>query len=233
VTENASGSTSQAANTVEAIAEGSKLLLIDEDTSATNFMVRDQLMAQLVSDEQEPITPFVRCVRSIYEDMGISTVIVVGSSGAYLSVADTVIQLDNYQVKDVTEQAKKLAVTEVGEQRVQEGNYLKNLVPRTSVNKMKVHGWDTLSLDKTDIDLRYFEQLVGAEQTAGLGYCIQYILNRLADGKKNAVELTDIILEEIEKKGFVHVLSGSYLSGTPVLPRKHEISACLQRYRNI
>lgn len=232
-TENASGSTSQAANTIEAIAEGSQLFLIDEDTSATNFMVRDQLMAQLVSDVQEPITPFVRCVRSLYEDMGISTVIVVGSSGAYLSVADTVIQMDNYKVKDVTVQAKQIAAADMEQHTTVQSSYLQNQIPKMAVNKMKVHGWDTLSLDRTEIDLRYFEQLTDAEQTAALGYCMQYILNRLADGRKNAIELTELLLEEINKYGFVHIISGSYLSGCPALPRKHEISACLQRYRKI
>ena len=94
MTENASGSTSQAAQTIEAIESGANVLLIDEDTSATNFMVRDEKMAMLVAAEKEPITPYLSCVRSIYEDLGISTILVVGSSGAYLSAADLVIQLD-------------------------------------------------------------------------------------------------------------------------------------------
>ena len=95
-TENASGSTSQAANTVEALSVGSKVLLIDEDTSATNFMVRDMRMAQLVPDVKEPISPFIRKIRSLHRDLGISTVLVAGSSGDYLSVADTVLQMDCY-----------------------------------------------------------------------------------------------------------------------------------------
>ena len=82
-TENASGSTSQSANTVEALAAGSSVLLIDEDTSATNFMIRDERMAQLVSDEKEPITPFIRKVRSLYEKLGVSTVLVAGSSAIF------------------------------------------------------------------------------------------------------------------------------------------------------
>ncbi len=108
-TDNASGSTSQAAGIVEALASGCKLLLIDEDTSATNFMIRDARMQQLVAPDKEPITPFLHRVRSLYDDFGVSTVLVVGGSGDYFEVADTVLMLDAYRVQDVTEQAHTLA----------------------------------------------------------------------------------------------------------------------------
>ena len=88
-TEDASGSTSQAANLMESMESGSTLLLIDEDTSATNFMIRDKLMQQVVAPEEEPIIPFIERVRSLYEDFGISSIIVAGSSGSYFHVADT------------------------------------------------------------------------------------------------------------------------------------------------
>lgn len=106
--ENASGSTSQAANLIEAMEAGAELLFLDEDTSATNFMIRDKVMAKLVSDEKEPITTLFRHIRGIYKAMGISFIIVVGSSGDYLSVADLVLQLDHYKVKDVTKEAKEI-----------------------------------------------------------------------------------------------------------------------------
>ena len=106
--ENASGSTSQAANLIEAMEAGAELLFLDEDTSATNFMIRDKVMAKLVSDEKEPITTLLRHIRGIYKTMGISFIIVVGSSGDYLSVADLVLQLDHYKVKDVTKEAKEI-----------------------------------------------------------------------------------------------------------------------------
>ncbi|MGL5642722.1 MAG: ABC-ATPase domain-containing protein, partial [Paraclostridium sp.] len=108
-TENASGSTSQAANIVEGIESEAKLFLIDEDTSATNFMMRDDLMQKLVSKEKEPITPFIEIVKPIYEQMDISTIIVVGSSGDFFDIADCVIQMDNYETKDVTKTAKDLS----------------------------------------------------------------------------------------------------------------------------
>ena len=109
VTEDASGSTSQAANVVESIESGSKLLLIDEDTSATNFMVRDELMQRVISRDKEPITPLIDRIRGLYEINGISSVIVAGSSGAYFDVADHVIMMDRYVPKDITAAAKKEA----------------------------------------------------------------------------------------------------------------------------
>ncbi len=95
-TEDASGSTSQAANLMEAVESGSKLLLIDEDTSATNFMIRDELMQKVICREEEPITPFIERVRSMYDDLGVSSIIVAGSSGSFFQIADTIIQMKEY-----------------------------------------------------------------------------------------------------------------------------------------
>ena len=108
-TEDASGSTSQAAGLVEAMESGSSLLLIDEDTSATNFMIRDGLMQKVIHPLEEPITPFLNRVRSLYEDFGISSIIVAGSSGSYFHVADTVIQMKEYVPVEITDKAKEAA----------------------------------------------------------------------------------------------------------------------------
>lgn len=110
----ASGSTSQAANVIEAIGAGAQLLLIDEDTSATNFMVRDELMARVVARDQEPITPFISRIRDLYEKAGISTILVAGSSGAFFHVADTVIQMDRYEPHEITAAARAAAGHEEG-----------------------------------------------------------------------------------------------------------------------
>ncbi|MDK7238173.1 ABC-ATPase domain-containing protein [Corynebacterium amycolatum] len=107
-TANASGSTSQAAGLMEALGSGARVLLIDEDTSATNFMIRDERMRRLIPDDREPITPLVVRVRELWEDHGISTVIVAGGSGAFIDVADTVIAMDAYTPYDVTERAREL-----------------------------------------------------------------------------------------------------------------------------
>lgn len=229
-TENASGSTSQAANTMEALASGSSLLLIDEDTSATNFMIRDERMAKLVSDEKEPITPFIRKVRSLYEDLGISTVLVAGSSGDFLAVADTVLQMDCYVAKDVTGRAKELASPLI-EEKTKRNLWIKKPVSKKRVEKAKVHGWDTISLDRMEIDLRYMEQIVDESQTAALAYIMQYVLERLADGKKNAVDLAEEVSRKLEKGGILSVTPKNYGAGPASMVRRQEILSCLGRYR--
>lgn len=105
----ASGSTSQAANVVEAIEAGASLLLMDEDTSATNFMIRDELMQRVIRRDMEPITPFIDRVRELYAQYGVSTIIVAGSSGAYFHTADPIIQMDRYEPRDITALAKREA----------------------------------------------------------------------------------------------------------------------------
>ena len=106
--EDASGSTSQAAAVIEAMEAGASVLLMDEDTSATNFMVRDDFMKQVISPDKEPITPFVDRVRALWEEAGISTILVAGSSGAFFSASDHVLMLDAYQVYDISDRVKRL-----------------------------------------------------------------------------------------------------------------------------
>lgn len=229
-TENASGSTSQAANTVEALAAGSTVLLIDEDTSATNFMVRDGRMAQLVSDEKEPITPFIRKIKSLYQDLGVSTILVAGSSGDYLSAADTVLQMDCYRVCDVTEKAHALA-QELKEEKADAARWLRKPVRKKEIEKIRVHGWDSLSIDKSEIDLRYLEQVADESQTAALGYIIQYILTRAADGRKTPDALAEEIAKKLDAEGILSITPKNYSAGPSAMVRKQEILACLCRYR--
>ncbi len=107
-TEDASGSTSQAAGIIEGIEAGSKVFLLDEDTSATNFMVRDSFMQKVIAREKEPITPFLERAGDLYHKAGISTILVAGSSGAFFHIADTVIQMDSYYPLDITHMVKTL-----------------------------------------------------------------------------------------------------------------------------
>lgn len=231
-TENASGSTSQAAQTVEAIESGAKVLLIDEDTSATNFMVRDHKMAMLVAAEKEPITPYLSCVRSLYEDHGISTVLVVGSSGAYLSAADCVIQMDEYEVKNVTGRAKEIADSYEGI-RVKRKECLRYKIAKKQIEKVRAFGKESVSFDKEEVILRDLEQLMDEGQVAAIAYLVQYALTHYADGRKNAWELTQLLYQQIEKKGFASVIPVYYGAGAPVMPRKQEVLAALLRYRGI
>ena len=92
-TANASGSTSQAASIIEALELDAQVLLMDEDTCAANFMIRDRKMQDLVNKDDEPITPFIDRVRWLYSERGVSSILVLGGVGDYFEVADTVIQM--------------------------------------------------------------------------------------------------------------------------------------------
>ena len=183
VSEDASGSTSQAGNIVEAVEAGSRTLLLDEDTSAANFMMRDELMKRVVHAELEPITPFIDCVRGMYEEGGISTILVAGSCGAYFHQADTIIQMKQYVPVDITDAAKAEAEnfpeskgTAVPYRQPSFDRRVKPVISWKKSDrgvKLKVMGTDGILLDKETIDLRYVEQLTDSEQLCMLGYMMR------------------------------------------------------------
>ena len=235
--ENASGSTSQAANLIEAMEAGAELLLLDEDTSATNFMIRDKVMAKLVSDEKEPITTLLRHIRGIYKTMGISFIIVVGSSGDYLSVADLVLQLDHYKVKDVTKEAKEICeqcqiAGQYAEKEVCMPEFSRKLKPvKHARRKLKSMGTDMVLIDRESIDVRYLEQLSESGQTTALAYMMGWILDHVTK-EEDIQEFIENMYKLIERKGMAAVIPANYSAGHPVLPRKQELYACLNRYRS-
>ena len=241
-TEDASGSTSQAANVIESIEAGTSLLLIDEDTSATNFMVRDELMQRVIRRDMEPITPFIERVRELYESYGVSTVLVAGSSGAYFHVADTVIQMDRYVPRDITALAKaeagnfpirvdppKPAAPLCFDRRPQPSPSFSG-GDRTKIKTLPREG---VMVNKEVIDLRYVEQLVDSEQLTALGYCVVYALRNLLDGRRDLRRVTDELEAAIDR-GTLAALCGDR-SGVPGLarPRRQEILACLNRCRGL
>ena len=239
-TEDASGSTSQAANVVEAMETGSSLFLIDEDTSATNFMIRDELMQRVVLRDQEPITPFIERVRELYERYGISSIIVAGSCGSYFHPADHIIQMDQYVPKDITALAKDAAkdfpMVSLPENKhpdpcfdrcFKAGNQLK----KERKIKMKTLGKDAFSINKDTVDLRYVEQIADAEQTTALGYALLYAKLHLMDGKKDLCVVADELMQVIEKKGLSAILDSTYVKSNLAMPRKQEIMAAMNRYR--
>ncbi len=242
-TENASGSTSQAANVAEAIEAGAKLFLIDEDTSATNFMIRDEMMRKLIAAEQEPITPFTDLIRPIYEQLGISTILVVGSSGTYFQLADTVIQMDAYEPKDITERAKAVcgefprsgeAVKEVRLALDFHRCLKKGSIRREDRGvKIKTMGRDGVVINKDTIDLRYVEQLVDSEQLMTLGRVLEYAEEHLAGSQKTLSEIADQIVELIRAKGLTALAGSHRFSGSLAMPRKQEILACFNRFRQL
>ena len=240
-TEDASGSTSQAANVAEALESGSRLLLVDEDTSATNFMIRDQLMQQVVHREKEPIIPFIEKIRGLYEQLGVSTILVAGSSGSYFYVADHVIQMDCYVPEEVTAEAKKAA--EAYGQKVESLSAEKkeNLrIPKAVKSggrddrvKMKVLGRDSLQYDKEVIDLRFVEQIADSEQIAALGYMVKYASRHLINGKRSLTVIADELEKKVRKDGLASLGEEGYLPINLALPRKQEILACFNRFRGL
>lgn len=242
-TENASGSTSQSANIIEAIESSTKLLLIDEDTSATNFMMRDDLMQKLVAKEKEPITPFIEIVKPIYEQKDISTIIVVGSSGDFFDIADCVIQMDNYDTKDVTEEAKKLMRGEILK-RIEDRNLKVNINFNRTIKKgtiqegpkgvkVKTFGIDGISINKEDIDLRAVEQIVDNEQLNSIGSIMKWSESNLMNKGLGFEAMVDYIIEEINKNGLISMerMKGGW--GSLAMPRKQEIMATYNRYRKL
>lgn len=243
ISENASGSTSQAANIVEAIESNTNLLLIDEDTSATNFMIRDDVMQSLVSNEEEPITPFIELVRAIYEEKDISTIIVVGSSGEYFDIADTVIQMDNYEPKDVTLKAKELStgaiLNRIKNRDIKVNIYFDRKVLKGSIEKgpkgvkIKTLGIDGLSINKEDINLRSVEQIVDREQVTSIGNMMKWAEDKIINNNLTLIEVADRILEEVKEKGLIQMSGMKGGSGNLALPRKQEIMAAFNRYRKL
>lgn len=260
-TEDASGSTSQAANTMEALLSGSKTLLIDEDTTATNFMVRDDLMQQVVLKEQEPIVPFISRMRQLYESYGVSTILVAGSCGTYFAAADHVIQMKNYEPFDITKKAMAAAETiptqavsapdaffsmekpSSGAGSVSEKSsfpQIDNRVPlpnRTVTGgrkvKVKSSGTDAVSLNHESVELRFVEQLIDTEQSNLLGLFLRHFEERDFDGKHSLAECVNTLYAAYVKKGFSAVTHASDLPGNLAEVRIQEVWAMINRYRGL
>ena len=241
-TEDASGSTSQAANLMEAVEAGSSLLLIDEDTSATNFMIRDQLMQEVISAGEEPITPFICRVNCLYRDLGISSIIVAGSSGSYFHVADTVIQMKEYVPYDITQKAKKAAEGYPAMTGGKESfpDYLDKRCPKPDMGlkkddriKIKTMGTSELLLSKESVELRYLEQLKDQEQTAALAWVLKFAELKLMDGRKTLKQIGDFLEKQLDRDGLESLFDHGEVSSSLARPRKQEIMACINRYRKL
>ncbi len=241
--ENASGSTSQAANIVEALETGTGLLLIDEDTSATNFMIRDARMQRLVAGEKEPITPFIDRVRQLYAEHGVSSILVVGGSGDYFDVADLVIMMDEYVPRDVTQKAFEIA-RELAAERdrpaaasfgpITQRIVLKSSFPSPEKElKIKAKGLHTVLCGKMPIDLSQLSQLTDTSQTNCLAVMLQYFVKKLVDGNTSLSRTIDRLYRLIEEKGLDAVSPYTGHPGNLALPRKHEFAAMINRCRDL
>jgi len=241
-TEDASGSTSQAANIVEAIEVDARVLLIDEDTSATNFMIRDQRMQQLIHKNEEPITPFIDKVKQVYRDLNVSTILVMGGSGDYFDVADHVIGMNNYKPEDLTDQAKQIN-REVETKRTEEGGeQFGKINPRKPIansikpekgkkgKKIKTHSRHAIQFGTYHIDLSSVEQLVDSSQTTAIGEALVYA-KKYMDGNRSIHEILNLIDQDIEEKGLTAI--GNPKSGNYAWFRRFELACALNRLRSL
>lgn len=241
-TENASGSTSQAASISEALEAGAKLLLIDEDTSATNFMIRDRRMQALIAKDHEPITPFIDNVELLYRDRGVSTILVIGGSGDYFDVADRVIAMTHFQPHDVTQQAIAIA-QQYGTARTPEGgDRFADLMPRIPIakrldsrsdsrTKLKVRDVDELVFGAEAIDLSAVEQLVEVGQVRAIGAAIALIQDHYLDEGLTLPQIVNQILTLIQSEGFDALTAAP--QGDLVEFRGLELAAALNRLRSL
>ncbi|MBL1067420.1 ABC-ATPase domain-containing protein [Streptomyces sp. 7-21] len=241
-TPNASGSTSQAASLCEAVEAGARVLLIDEDTAATNLMIRDARMQALVAKEREPLTPLVDSVRSLHRDHGVSTVLVMGGSGDYLEVADRVVMMDGYRPFDVTGRAREVAARPTG--RRAEADSFPGVVARrpdpSSLDatargrpRIRARGTDYLVFGEHEVDLRAVEQLADASHVTGVGLAMALLVRRgFLDGRRTLAEALDLLDEELAgPEGVAALLSVS--DEDFAVPRRYEVAAAVNRLRGL
>ncbi|NJK74892.1 MAG: ABC-ATPase domain-containing protein [Richelia sp. CSU_2_1] len=284
-TTNASGSTSQAANIIEALEVGGRkfgkgfcngfngcqpegrspreggrgkeeegirkreedlimpVLLVDEDTAATNFMIRDRRMQELIAKDREPITPFIDKVKQLYIDYGVSTILVMGGSGDYFDVADTVISMDNFQAYDVTEKAKDIAKNYSINRASEGGKNFGNISQRVPIPasldpsrgrrdvRVKVRDVDELAFGTEEIDLGAVAQIVDSGQLRAIAAAMVYAKQQYMDGKRTLSEIIDLVMADIDDRG-MDILS-PFPEGDFAMFRRFELAAAINRLRTL
>lgn len=241
-TENASGSTSQAASIQEAIEVGAEVLLMDEDTCATNFMIRDKKMQQLVLKDDEPITTFIDKAKQLFSEKGISTILVLGGAGDYFDIADTVIQMTGYIPSDVTEKAREISKMSPAKRTIEDEGYPvtpkeriplpDSIDPYNEHNKKSIYTKevDRIYFGKTIIDLTDVEQLIELSQTKAIMQSLLYI-NKYINGQKTLNEIINIFMRELDDKGFD--IFDEKISGQYAEFRGLELASAINRLRGI
>lgn len=239
-TENASGSTSQAAAIMEAVELGAPLLLIDEDTSATNLLIRDERMRALVAAEKEPITPLVDRIGALARE-GVSTVMVMGGSGDYLDCADRVLMLDSYRCLDVTGRAREVVASMPRRLDDEDGFAMpEHRVPirhrsNTDRPKTKSSGLDEILLDRRTVSLADVEQIVDPGQTESIAWAMRTILEELANGQADLPELLTRFGRRLDSEGLDTATKAGARAYPAFLarPRLVDVGAAINRYRGL
>jgi predicted ABC-class ATPase len=246
--DDASGSTSQAANIIEALELGASGLLLDEDTSASNFMLRDARMQALVASSDEPITPFLDRVREIYDVHGVSTVLVMGGCGDYFEAADQVVLMRDYVAHDATQRAHEIARDHLSSRTSQARNPMRPITPRvpdpSSFDasrgrrevKIDARGVEQLRYGNYEIDLRCVEQLLDASQTRAIGLALHLAASRLMDRGDTLSDVLDALDRMLDERG-LDILDpfgrrGEH-PGALARPRRFEVGAAINRLRTL
>ena len=240
VTANASGSTSQAAAIVEAIEVGARVLLLDEDTSATNFMIRDARMQALIADEHEPITPFIDRARHLADDLGISTVVVVGGSGDYFDIADTVIAMRDYTPAEVTADARRVATEQPTRRRAEGGAWLPirsrspdpaSIDPRRGRRdvEVKARTEERVMFGTQEVELSAVEQLVEPAQARAIALAIAHMRDRWTPSTPTLPAALQEIIQTAADPGLDAFQE--HLTGELAAFRVFELAAFLNRIR--
>lgn len=255
-TQNASGSTSQAANLVEALEIGATTLLIDEDTSATNFMIRDALMRELISSDHEPITPFVDRISALYEELGVSTILVMGGSSAFFDLADTVITLTEYVPRDVTDDARRIAAqhSSYGSEQGSKQNFEQNahnepqvkqlvrsravlgksLTPNNARKPPRARGLEQIQMGREDLDVRYLSQLVDSSQTQTIALSLRLVAQELEHQGTTLAQACQQVVKRLEHEGLDELVGGgSRVRDDLALPRPAELMQAISRWRRL
>ena len=242
--DDASGSTSQAAAIVESLEAGAVGLLIDEDTAATNFMIRDARMRRLVPGDREPITPFIDRVRQLWETRAVSSVLVVGGAGDYLDVADRVIQMDAYQPHDVTKRAREVAADQPlgeGEPRAPDDwpsaaarvPLPEGLDPRRGHRPERVRAVKTRSIEfgREEIDVSLLYQIVDPAQCRMIGDVLLRLTRGLCDGRRDLPAILAALDATLQAEGIEALAEPGF--GDRAHARRFEIAAALNRLRSL
>ena len=197
----ASGSTSMAASINEAIELGAEVLLIDEDTSATNLLFKDEVMYGII--REEPIRPLSRQVRDLIKKTGTSVIAVVSASPSLLRYADHVVLMENYIPQDITEKVKEvlkgLDQEEYSPPRVRVFKGIKGL------KKVRAKGFKIVTeyTDGTtfELDLTNNPRIVEVGQVKFIAITIRE-LSRLVKKPLRTNELMKYLNKVIKKEGF-------------------------------
>lgn len=234
-TEDASGSTSQAAAIVESVEAGARVLLIDEDTSATNLLVRDARMRSLIPSALEPITPLVERVQQICAQWGVSTVLVVGGVGDYLPVADAVIAMVEYAPRDLTAQVRAL-----GMEAPQPPGPLGPVGARVPlafhppIGRVRAHSRRAVQLDEELLDLAGVGAVLDTAHAASLGHALRWLgASGLIDGRRALPAVWSALASILDDEGADVLSPDAAPVGYLLRPRVHEVAAALSRWRGL